>query len=172
MKNKLLPIKLLPENAKRTDFSKANKKILIFECANASCSNEIKVQPSRIRIYTGYCTSCLMKKQPFGVLYKRLLANCKLKNISNSITYAQMVEFTKQKNCIYCNSKIDWVEFTTSQRGAGAYNLDRKDCTIGYSKENCVVCCKICNWSKNDLFSHEEFLVIGRAIKKVLKNRK
>ena len=36
---------------------------------------------------------------------------------------------TEEEKCHYCGAEL---------RG---YNLDRKDNTKGYSKENCVVCC-------------------------------
>ena len=35
------------------------------------------------------------------------------------------------------------------------YNLDRKDNSIGYSKNNCVVCCSTCNYIKGDKFTYE-----------------
>jgi len=163
--------KLLPQNAIRTEASKSNKKLLIFKCCVENCEKEIKVPPSKIELYSGKCSSHAVRKRPFGVAYNRLLSNCKIKNVTNSITYEQFLDFTKIKFCQYCESPIEWTEFTSAENGSVSYNLDRKDPTIGYSKENCVVCCKICNWSKNDLFSHEEFLEIGQAIKKVLKKR-
>lgn len=162
---------LLPQNAIRIDLSNNNKKILIFLCSVKNCTNEIRVPPSKIRNYSGKCASCVSRKKPFGVCYKRLLSNCKIKFITNTITYEQFVNFTKIKNCEYCDSKIEWTEYTSADHGSVAYNLDRKDALKGYSEDNCVVCCKICNWSKNDLFSHEEFLQIGKAIRKVLRKR-
>lgn len=44
----------------------------------------------------------------------------------------------KDKNCYYCGSKI---------KGIG---IDRIDNNIGYVKENCVNCCKICNRMKSN----------------------
>lgn len=172
MKSKSLPrMNLNKENAIREELSGQNKTLLIFECAKKECTNELRVPPSKIKQYTGYCNHCLRRKRPFGVAYNRLLSNCSIKKITNLLSYEDFLEFTKIKNCTYCNSAIRWIEFTNAENGSVSYNLDRKNSDIGYSKDNCVVCCKICNWSKNELFNHEEFLIIGKAIKKVLKKR-
>jgi hypothetical protein len=48
-------------------------------------------------------------------------------------------------NCSYCNEPI---------QGVG---IDRKDNNIGYTKENCIPCCTICNFMKHTL-SHEDFV--------------
>ena len=48
-------------------------------------------------------------------------------------------------NCSYCNEPI---------QGIG---IDRKDNNIGYTKENCIPCCTICNFMKHTL-SHKDFI--------------
>lgn len=171
MKNKTL---LSPDIALRTETWKNGRKLYVFKCINDSCSNEIRVgiAPSQLKRSTGICTSCHRKGKPFGVLFNRIKDNARLKNLTNTITYEQFIEFTNTNSCTYCDSKIEWVEHLSSEyRGESGYNLDRKDPSKGYSKENCVVCCKICNWSKNELFTHEEFLEIGKTIGKVLRKR-
>lgn len=57
------------------------------------------------------------------------------------------------KNCYYCGAK------PMSRRKIGVedqahfwYNgIDRKDSKVGYTPENCVTCCKICNVAKNNM---------------------
>ena len=61
---------------------------------------------------------------------------------------------------------------TTSCVRSTAYNLDRKDSIKGYTKENCVVCCKRCNRAKSNLFSYEEWLEIGKFIQEHPENFK
>jgi len=57
-----------------------------------------------------------------------------------------MKDFSKLviKKCIYCG-------------GEANKGIDRIDNTKGYTKENSVSCCKICNYMKRDLFK-EQFL--------------
>jgi hypothetical protein len=50
-----------------------------------------------------------------------------------------------------------------------AYNLDRKDATKGYFRDNCVACCARCNRSKSNTFSFEEWVEVGKAIKRFRK---
>ncbi len=171
MKNK---IQLNPKNAIRTEKWNNNRKLYVFKCATENCTNEITVgaAPSQLKRSTGYCTSCHRKGRPFGIIFNRIKKNSSIKNIENTLTYEEFLKFTKINNCTYCQSKIHWLAHVPAHyRGETGYNLDRKDPNKAYSKENCVVCCKICNWSKNDLFTHEEFLVIGKTIGKILRKR-
>ena len=66
------------------------------------------------------------------------------------LTYEEFLEFTKTLRCHYCFAEIDW---TKDQR----YNLDRRNNDIGYTKENCVVCCPRCNYGKSNLFTYDEW---------------
>jgi hypothetical protein len=114
-----------------------------------------------------------MKKEPFGILFKRILDTAKRKNVVCSLTYEQFLEFTKISNCAYCGESVSWLEHVpTGYRGKSGYNLDRKIPSLGYTENNCVVCCPICNWAKNSLFSHEEFLEIGVVIGQILRRRR
>lgn len=70
-----------------------------------------------------------------------------------------------QQNCHYCNSQPSntWniADNRSSKRmkdnGKFTYNgLDRLDSTKPHSKENCVACCKYCNYAKRER-SVEEF---------------
>jgi len=49
--------------------------------------------------------------------------------------------------------------------------VDRVDNTKGYTKENCVPCCKICNRLKSDL-TKEEFEEYQKRVKEFNKNKK
>jgi 5-methylcytosine-specific restriction endonuclease McrA len=50
--------------------------------------------------------------------------------------------------------------------------LERKDNEKGYTLENCVLSCSICNNAKSDKFTYEEFKKVGEAIKEVWLLRK
>lgn len=104
--------------------------------------------------------------KPFQSLYKRLVWNCQKTNVPITLTFEEFLEFTTIQNCHYCNDKITW-----HQRNRSRYNLDRKNNNQGYTKENCVVCCKECNYAKNNHFTHDEMMIIGKAIGEVKRNR-
>lgn len=71
------------------------------------------------------------------------------------------------KTCFYCGIEplqkaSKWDRHMT--RGEFYYNgIDRLDNNKGYTKDNCVTCCKTCNFLKKEL-SYEEFL---QAIKRI-----
>jgi len=96
---------------------------------------------------------------PFAYLYRQLLAQCR--NHEVSLTYEDYLEFTKQSQCHYCEENIIWRPHGDQKSG---YKLDRKDNNLGYTKNNCVVCCPRCNWAKSDHFTYDEWLQIGRLI--------
>lgn len=64
------------------------------------------------------------------------------------------------KNCTYCGVKpyaIFVRSFIDGKSETVAWNgIDRVDSTKGYTPENCVTCCKICNAAKSNL-TYEEF---------------
>lgn len=61
--------------------------------------------------------------------------------------------------CIYCGD--------TDRVG-----LDRIDNNIGHSKDNVVPCCYSCNTARNNNFSYDEMLVIGKSIRQVKEARR
>lgn len=62
-----------------------------------------------------------------------------------------------KQQCVYC--------------GYPSTGLDRKDNKKGHTAENCVPCCKECNTSRMDNFTHEEMFAIGKAIKQIKNSR-
>jgi hypothetical protein len=102
------------------------------------------------------------RKRPHEWLYTKLCNNAKRKNQTVTLTYEEFLEFTKIDKCHYCNNEnIIWPRphLNSHMRGeATGYNLDRKDNTIGYIKENCVVCCRRCNDSKSNNWSYADWM--------------
>lgn len=81
------------------------------------------------------------------------------------------------KTCHYCGIKETdflpiWGEFYGGKKRGGTLEVDRKDNNKGYEIDNCVLACAICNMSKSDKFTYEEFKSIGDAINKVWRERK
>lgn len=105
----------------------------------------------------------LFKKRPYEALYNLLMRGAK-NNLEHTLTYEEFVGFTKTKRCHYCGEMVSWTEYNIHYNGT-RYNLDRKDNLKGYSKANCVVCCKRCNLSKSYSFTYKQWKIIGQAIK-------
>ncbi len=78
------------------------------------------------------------------------------KNLENDLT-KEYIENQLSKSCIYC--------------GYPSTGLDRKDNKLGHLQSNCVSCCWECNTARNNNFSHEEMLMIGKSIKEVKDKR-
>ncbi len=68
------------------------------------------------------------------------------------------------QNCFYCNQEPNMI-YNYSKKYSNTVNwntflyngVDRKDNSIGYTLDNCVSCCKICNNSKS-ILSLEDWL--------------
>lgn len=71
--------------------------------------------------------------------------------------YADLID----SPCHYCG-------FPLAETGRG---VDRKDPLLGYTRENTVPCCTECNAYKGDLFTHDEMLIIGEAVRRVKATR-
>ena len=97
---------------------------------------------------------------PFQGNYNRMVNQSKLRNVSVELTFEEYLAFTKIQECHYCEQAINW-----KPRAMTSYNLDRKDSTIGYTVDNCVVCCRRCNWGKGDKFSYAEWVSMTRTLR-------
>lgn len=115
------------------------------------------------------CKSCGSRIKPYLSLFNLLKHSAKKKKYSVSLTYEDFLEFIKTKNCHYCNCGVSWQKYLVKINGKSQnrYNLDRKNNDIGYTKENCVVCCSTCNRVKNKDFSYEQMLILGETIGKI-----
>lgn len=67
------------------------------------------------------------------------------RNILFDISIETFKNLVENKNCFYCN------DFYESQ------GVDRKESSIGYTIDNCVSCCSMCNRIKN-IYSESTFL--------------
>jgi hypothetical protein len=146
-------IRRLPPNGVETIY------LCKCNCGSMICKGEIPVRACHLK--SGNSTSCGVIKnyrrlRPYESLYNRI---SHYKGVT--LTFPEFLEFTKIEECFYCAEPIDWARFESN----GRYNLDRKDNSLGYSKENCVVCCKDCNYAKGNRYSFEEWVVMTRALR-------
>ena len=105
-----------------------------------------------------------VRLRPFESLYNVLKRSAGMRKRDVLLSYDEFVEFTSTSSCQYCGASVLWVPYMNDTSFKG-YNLDRKDNAVGYSKENCVVCCSRCNRAKSDSFTHEEWVAMTAALK-------
>lgn len=67
-----------------------------------------------------------------------------------NLTKKQFKEIT-QKDCFYCGARPNNISKNICNTGDYIYNgIDRIDNTKGYTMDNIVPCCKICNQAKSN----------------------
>ena len=85
-------------------------------------------------------------------------AGAKKRNLEFSLTREQFKKLTKQK-CFYCGVKPHNVINRSQTNGKYIYNgIDRVNNTKGYTIDNCVTCCYICNQWKR-AYTQQGFLM-------------
>ena len=80
------------------------------------------------------------------------------------------------RECYYCGIKEEdfipiWGKFYGGENRGKKLEVDRKDNKKGYTLENCVLSCSICNNAKSDKFTGEEFKEVGKSIKQIWLSR-
>jgi hypothetical protein len=112
------------------------------------------------------CSREGLRKRPYEHLLTKLKREAKHRSLEATLTYEDFFYFTDKVKCHYCDTTLLWEKYGNGSCPVkGRYNLDRKDNAKGYSKDNCVVCCGICNQIKSDRFTYEQMLQIGLLIK-------
>jgi hypothetical protein len=101
----------------------------------------------------------------------RFLKDVRQREIECELTQEQYAELLKQ-SCYYCG-----VESVSNQEGIEEdlykNGIDRKDSKQGYLYDNCVGCCKMCNYMKRSLHSNvflkriEHILTHNHHIKRI-----
>ena len=82
------------------------------------------------------------------------------------------------RNCHYCGlpeddfRKVWGGPFYGGFKRGRVLEIDRTVNSIGYEIDNCVLACAICNMSKSDKFSHDEFIKVGAVIREIWQSRK
>ena len=121
-------------------FTKSYSKIRIQKM----CSNCRKTNSHRIGIDTAFKT-----------LFSDYKRNAKTRHFEFSISENDFKSLTQQA-CFYCGNAPTYVKH--AKRGNYIYNgVDRRNNDIGYTMENCVPCCKKCNYAKHTLTTEEFF---------------
>jgi len=91
--------------------------------------------------------------------------NAKKRNLSFELSLEQFTELIKQP-CFYCDRKDSnaiQLNNKTGPKEIRFNGIDRLDSNIGYVIDNCVPCCKYCNFAKNSS-SFDEFIAMCKRI--------
>ena len=103
-------------------------------------------------------SSKFRKSNPPKYQYSALKSRCSTYNIEFAIDFNEFLNIKKDNKCHYCGDGLP----------PFGWGIDRKDSSKGYTTENCVPCCKVCNIMKNTL-SYKDFF---KKIKDIINYRK
>lgn len=92
--------------------------------------------------------------------YSRLKYQAKRRGLTFALSREEITEITSAA-CHYCGGPLPNY----------GYGLDRKDNTQGYTRDNVVPCCMICNWIKSNQFSYQEMLELGETVRRIRARR-
>jgi hypothetical protein len=161
-----------------------------WEC-ECICGNKITATTGQLRF--GQITNCGCKygelrsegtkKSPNKItlrdslilrICKRYKINAESRNIQFHLTTENITDLIF-KPCYYCgitNSNNEVRVYKHGEPCSVSYNgIDRVDNTKGYTLDNCVPCCEMCNLSKKDTELHEWKKWLQRAYKHQFETR-
>lgn len=134
----------------------SNRRYTSYKCL-CDCGNTVETA-----LINAKSCGCLQKemvsersKKEFGFAaknevwnyYKR---NAQTRNLEWSLSKDQFNKLV-QDSCFYCNINAEDLWETASGSSFVRSGIDRFDNSKGYTIENCVSCCKICNRAKGSM---------------------
>jgi 5-methylcytosine-specific restriction endonuclease McrA len=148
-----------------------------FKCKR--CGLDLWKRGNVVPKMVGLCRRCAAtrpniksRKRPHEWRFNRLLLGAEKRHIPVTLSYEEYVLFTTVSECHYCGSTVDWMPYRKFGSGTRVgSNLDRKDNSTGYIKENLVVACKMCNRIKNNHLSYEEMLRLSPVLREIIAER-
>src|ERR1035437_7978169 len=113
--------------------------------------------------------------QPYQWMYNSMARVSKRKNHSDIMSFEDFLTFTNIYKCYYCGYRIQWPQHQFYQNkllpDVNGYNLDRKNNSVGYTKDNCIVGCSLCNMIKGRSLSYDEMCMLGKYVEEIHKKR-
>jgi hypothetical protein len=95
---------------------------------------------------------------PYQAVFNKAKAGAAKRGLEFDISL-EFYQSLAEKPCHYCDASLVWSEHTGVRGGTDGrrgHNLDRKDNNMGYTEDNVVPCCPICNILKMDHIGYEE----------------
>lgn len=109
----------------------------------------------------------------FNKLYSQYEVSAKKRKLQFKLNKEEF-KILVDGNCYFCDDKPNQICKPGKGCDTGNYiynGIDRLDSSIGYVLDNCVSCCKLCNYSKMEL-SKEEFIEhIEKIYNNIIKDR-
>lgn len=137
----------------------------LFKC---DCGKEKIINKTTVKRGIVKSCGCLHKKKVFRkspgeaqktVKYHEYKRSARERKLEFNLTKDEFFKLTNE-NCFYCNSYPSNVSKSKNNTGDYIYNgIDRVDNNLGYIKNNCITCCKKCNYAKHDM-TLDEFKVL------------
>jgi hypothetical protein len=95
--------------------------------------------------------------------YSALLIRAREKNLELNLTFEDFRRL-KLDDCHYCGVSELLLKFYCDVMGINTpfMTIDRKDNNQGYTLQNCVTACFLCNKIKGNFFSYQEMVEIGK----------
>lgn len=123
-----------------------------LKCGHLSVQRGIDLQKMNNRS----CINCIINARDANVtfIYNRVKGNAKTRKIKWDLDINQFQKIA-QNRCFYCNC-IPSKSPGFRDRSPFYHGLDRLNNNLGYTVDNSVSCCSICNYAKHTL-SIEEF---------------
>lgn len=150
-------------------------KVYVFKCVESGCANEVrKDNAAKYMMSTGRCRVCSKRTRPFQHVYTRLKRSAAIRGITVGLSYEELLVLVRQDYCEYCKVALRWYPYYPAigdPLGHQAYFIDRKNSDLGYTSDNCVVCCPDCNKLKSRRLDHAEFLLLSPGLVAVRKAR-
>ena len=142
-------------------------------CECGGCGKIKKVTTQNLKNGSSkQCFDCACKLPKGEANFNDKLSNCKAGAKQRGLSWELTNEEAKalfQGNCFYCGIEPIQIWHHTETNGQFLNNgIDRQDSEKGYIKDNCVSCCKKCNYMKKTL-SVDDFL---SHIERILNHQK
>lgn len=129
-----------------------------------SCGSEVKIGQSNLRSgASSRCKDCKYaakiqsdKTATISRYLSDYKSNAKSRNLAWQLSYEEFESLVTQV-CYYCNCsptlKSGWRAYAS--RKFAVNGIDRFDNSLGYTLNNCMPCCTICNMAKKTLHGSE-----------------
>lgn len=103
-------------------------------------------------------------------IYNQLKTIAKHKKIIFKLNKNRFIEWYNQqtKKCVYCK-RLEYLIIKDYNGRHRRCSIDRKDNNQGYTLNNIILACHKCNTIKNDIFTFDEMIKIGKILKKKYK---
>jgi len=140
-----------------------------WEC-KCDCGDTVNVKSRSLLYGKIKSCGCLRKIKKGEANFNKLYSGYKKSAQARNFVFSLHKEdFRKiiSKNCFYCG--VEPLQILNRKFSNGEYlfnGIDRKNNLLGYTKENCLPCCFICNRAKGNMAYKDFILWIKRIAKK------